>query len=99
MGGEQDLQRFEQSGRLAGSFQQVLDLGFMAFGHSGDDRLFVGEIAIDQPNADPGFGADIVHTGLVKAMFGETNHGGLKDLRPTVKYWLWRDLRHWRDIE
>ena len=28
----------------------------------------------------PGFRADIVHTGLVKATLGEANQGGIEDL-------------------
>ena len=33
------------------------------------------------PTLMPGFGADIVHAGLVKTAFGEANHRGLQDLR------------------
>ncbi len=75
MGGKQNLERFEEGGRLSGAVQDVLNFVLMAIRHGGDDRFFVCKIAVDQADADSGFGADIVHTGLVEAAFGEANHG------------------------
>jgi hypothetical protein len=39
-------------------------------------------------------GTDIVHTGLVKAAFGETNKGGLQDLGPSIESGFELGLRH-----
>ena len=61
----------------------------MPIGHGGNDGLLVDEIAIDQADADSGFGADIVHAGLVKAALGEANDGGLEDLGASIdKRWF-----------
>ena len=99
MGREQNLERLEERRSLPGAFEDIMDLLFVLLRHGGNDRLLVGEIAIDQPHADAGFGADIVHARLVKAVPGEANHGGLKDLGPAFKPRLSWDLRHWNDNE
>ena len=57
----------------------------MPLGHGSDDGLFVGEIAVDQPHADPGLGADVVHAGLVESALGEANDRGFEDLGAAVK--------------
>ena len=70
---------------MPGALEHVLDFVFVPVGHGRDDRLFVFEIAIDQADADACLGADIVHAGLVKAAFGETNHGGIEDLGAAIE--------------
>ena len=60
----------------------------MSVRHGGDDRLFVFEIAIDQPDTDAGFGADIVHARLMEASLGEANHRGLKNLSGAIRAWF-----------
>ena len=62
--------------------------------HGGDDRVFVFEIAIDQTDADPGLGTDIVHAGLMKTAFGEANHGRLEDLVRAIRGRFVLGLRH-----
>ena len=56
----------------------------MAVRHCGNDRLFVFEIAIDQPDADPSLGANVVHAGLVKTALGEANKGCIEDLTTPI---------------
>ncbi len=65
--------------------KHFLDLAFVPVGHGRNDRLFVGEIAINQTNADAGLGADIVHAGLVKAALGEANEGSIEDLGAPIE--------------
>ena len=52
MRGEQNFERLEQGGRLSGAFQDVLDFVFVPVGHGRNDSFFVGEIAINQADAD-----------------------------------------------
>ena len=80
MSGEQDFERLKQRRRLPGALQHVGNLFLVAVRHCRDDRLFVFEIAIDQPDADPGLSADVVHAGLVKTALGEANKGCVEDL-------------------
>ena len=80
MGGEKNLEGFEKGGGLSGSGQNVLNLVLMAGSHGGNDGFFVFKIAVDKADADSGFGADIVHTGLVEAAFGEADQSSIKDL-------------------
>jgi hypothetical protein len=61
-----------------------LDFVFVSVGHGRNDCLFVGEIAINQANTNAGLGADIVHTGLVKATLGEANQGSIEDLDAAI---------------
>ena len=88
MRGEQDFERLEQRRRLARAFQHFADLFLVPVGHRRNDRLFVFEIAIDQTDADPGFGADVVHAGLVKSAFGKADESGIKDLGTSI--WIGR---------
>jgi hypothetical protein len=67
----------------------------MPIGHGCDDGLFVFEVAVDQTDADAGFGADIVHTGLVETVFGETDDGSVEDLGPTIEGGFNLRIRHW----
>ncbi len=53
------------------------------------------KIAIDQPDTDAGFGADIVHARLVKTPFGETNYRRVQDLRFSVETAIGLRQRHW----
>ena len=87
MRGEKNLERFEQSRRLSGAFEERLDLVLMAVGHGGNDGLLVFEIAVDEADADSGLGADVVHAGLVEAAFGEADHGGVEDLLAAIERW------------
>ena len=57
----------------------------MPVGHGRNHRLFIGEIAINQTDADTRFCTDIVHTGLVKAALGETNQGCIEDLGGAIE--------------
>ena len=58
----------------------------LVFGRDrGDHFLLVFEVAIDQPDADPGLGADVVHARLVKAALGKADHRGLEDLCAAIK--------------
>src|SRR6187399_2230523 len=96
MGGEKNLEGFEEAGGLSGSGEDVLNLVLMAGSHGGDDGFFVCKIAIDKADADSGFGADIVHTGLVEAAFGEADQGGIKDLLwSIVSDGVCAELGHW----
>ena len=95
MRGEQNFKRLKQRLRLARAFQHVADFCLMAIRHRRNDRLFVFEIAIDQPDADAGFGTDVVHAGLVKAAFGKADQSGIKDLGTSIgagRFYL--GLRH-----
>ena len=73
MGGQQDFERLEQRRRLARAFQHFADLFLMAIRHRGNDRLFIFEVAINQADADAGFGTDVVHAGLMKSAFGKAD--------------------------
>ena len=84
MSGEQDFERLEQRRRLFGALQHFGNLSLVAIRHCGDDRLFVFEIAIDQPDADPGLSADVVHAGLVKTALGEANKSCIEDLTTPI---------------
>jgi hypothetical protein len=53
---------------------------FMPISNCGNDGVLVLEIAINEANADPSFGTDIVHAGRVKASFGEADQGGIENL-------------------
>ena len=88
MGGEPDLERLEQRGRFPRSLEQILNEFLMMVGHRRDHRFFVGKVTIDEPDADSGFGADIMHARLVKSAIGEANHGGIENLRAPI----WADL-------
>jgi hypothetical protein len=94
MSGEQDFERLEQRRRLFGALQYFGDLSLVAVRHCGDDRLFVFEIAIDQPDADPGLSADIVHARLMKTTLGEANKGRIKDLTTPIWNGICWGLRH-----
>jgi len=54
-------------------------------GHGRDDGFLIFEVAVDQADADAGFSANIVHTGLMKPVFGETDEGGVEDLRAPIE--------------
>ena len=84
MGGKEDFERFEQTRRLPGPFEKIVDLALVPVGHGRDDRLLVFKIAIDEAHTDPGLGTDIVHTGLVEATFGKTDHGRVEDLLAAI---------------
>ena len=56
----------------------------MPVGHGRNDSFLIGEIPVDQPNANAGFAADVVHTGLVKAALGEANQGRINDLGAAI---------------
>ena len=80
MRGEQNLKRFEQGRRLPRAFQHFANLFLVPISHCGNDRVLVFEITINEANTDPGFGANVVHAGLVEASFGEADQGRVKDL-------------------
>jgi hypothetical protein len=95
MRGEQNFERLKQRLRLARAFQHVADFCLVAIGHRRNDRLLVFEIAIDQPDADAGFGTNVVHAGLVKSAFGKADQSGIEDLGATIgigRFYL--GLRH-----
>src|SRR5205814_3677531 len=53
------------------------------------------KIAINQADADAGFGTDVVHAGLVKPALGKTNDSGIKYLGTSIgisRFYL--GLRH-----
>ena len=94
MRSEQNLKRLEQGRRLFSAQQHFGNLFLVAVRHRGNDRLFVFEIAINESDADPSLGADIVHAGLVKTTLGEANHGGLHDLLATILAGVYLEIRH-----
>src|ERR1700682_6303945 len=95
MRGEQDFERLQKRRGLPGALEDILDLLLMSIRHGGNDRLFVFEVTIDEPDTDAGFGADIVHARLMEASLGEANHRGLKDLSAAVRAGFQLILRHW----
>jgi hypothetical protein len=82
---EQDLERFEQSWRRSGALEDLIDLALVRISHRGNDSLLVLEIPINKADTDAGFGAYIVHTGLMKTALGEANHAGMEDLLATIR--------------
>ena len=80
MRGEQNFQRLKQRRRLLRAFQHFANFFLVAVRHRGNHRLFIFEVAIDQADADAGFGTDVVHAGLVKSAFGKADQSGIKDL-------------------
>src|SRR5215212_2091270 len=84
MGGKQYFERFEETWRLPGKLQKLLNFLFMLLRHGANDCLFILEVAIDEANADAGFSADIVHAGEVKSLPGEAKDRGIDDLGLTI---------------
>src|SRR6516165_5445729 len=84
MSGEQDFEGLEQRRRLFGALQHFGNLFLVPVRHGGYDRLFVFKIAIDQSDADPSLGADVVHAGLVKTALGEANKSCIEDLATPI---------------
>jgi hypothetical protein len=84
MCGEQDFHRLKQRWRLASALQYLADLFLMPIRHCGNDCFLVFEIAINQTNADPGLGGDVVHAGLVEASLGEADQGCIENLRASI---------------
>jgi hypothetical protein len=80
---------------LPGAFQNFLDFLFMPIGHGRNHGLFVLEIAIDQTDADPGFGADVVHARLVETTLGKARHGGVENLSRPIKDGVGLRVGHW----
>ena len=70
---------------MPGTFEDLLDFILMPIGHGGNDGLLIGEIAIDQADADPGLRTDIVHARLVEAPFGKANYCRIKDLCSSIE--------------
>src|SRR5947199_8312896 len=66
----------------------------MPIGHCGNNRILILEIAINQTDANPGFGTDVVHAGLVEASFGEADQGGIEALGAAVLAGFYLGLRH-----
>ena len=69
---------------MSRAFEHLMNFLFVTVGHRGNDRVFVFEIAVNQADADSGFGADIVHAGLMKAALGKACHSGLHDLLAAI---------------
>src|SRR5260370_12094217 len=67
----------------------------MSIRHRRNHGLFILKIAIDQADADPGFGADIVHARLVETTFGKARHRGIEDLGGPVKDGVSLRVGHW----
>ena len=84
MRGEKDLEGFEQGRGLPGSLQDLGDLFLVFFSDGGNDFVLVSKITIDEADADAGFGADVVHGGLVKTRFGKADNGRVEDLPATI---------------
>src|SRR5213078_695005 len=66
----------------------------MPIGHCGNNRILILEIAINQTDANPGFGTDVVHAGLVEASFGEADQGGIEDLGASILAGFYLGGRH-----
>jgi hypothetical protein len=49
-------------------------------GHGRNHRFLILEVTVDQPNANSGLAADVMHAGLVKPALGEANKGCVEDL-------------------
>ena len=96
--GEQNFQGIEERWRRAGPLEKIAEVFLMLLGEGGDNSFLARKIAIDQPDADAGFGANVVHARLVKAAFGEANHRSTKDLRPSIERAVGLG-RHRRDNE
>ena len=92
--GKKNFERLEQTRRLPGAFQHILNFGLVPVGHGRDHSLFVFEIAINQTHTDSGLGANVVHAGLVKAALGKTNHGGIKNLFAAIRGRFDSGFRH-----
>jgi hypothetical protein len=72
-----------------------MDFLFMPIGHGRNHGLFVLKIAINQTDADPGFGADIMHARLVETAFGKARHRGIENLGRPVKNGIGLRMGHW----
>ena len=94
MSGKQDFKRLKQRGRLFSALQHIGNLFLVAVRHCGDDGLFIFKIAVDQSDADPRLGADVVHAGLVKTALGEANKGCIQNLGTPIWNRICVGLRH-----
>src|ERR1700737_5290767 len=70
----------------------------MPIGNGRNHGLFILKVAIDQTDADPGFGADIVHARLVETTFGKARHRGIENLGRPVEDGVGLRLGHWANI-
>ena len=61
------LEHGEQAVRQVCARELLCDLGAVALGDAGDQRLLGGEIAVEVAGAHPGFGADVLHRRAMKA--------------------------------
>ena len=75
----------EKTLRQIGAREILRDLGAVALGDAGDDRLLGGEIAIQVAGAHAGLGADLLHRGLMEAGAHKAALGGAEDLVPAVR--------------
>ena len=84
MRGKEDFQRLKQGGSSARPFEQCANLGFVMLRQCRDDCFFAAKVAVNQPDTDAGFGADVVHAGLVKAALGKAENRRTQDLGGAV---------------
>ena len=81
---------------MAGTLDQIGNVFFVFGRERRDNFLLVLEVAIDQSDANPGLGTDIVHAGLVKAVLCEAEHGRLEDLLSAIKNCAGAFRGHWK---
>src|SRR4030095_11325165 len=94
MRGEQNLKRLKQRRRLLRALQDLMNFLFMPIGHCGNNGILVLKIAINEANADPGFGANVVHAGLVEASLSEADQGRIKNLGASIRAGVCLGLWH-----
>ena len=66
------------------ALQHLVNLLLMSIRHRPNHVLLIFEVAVDKTDADAGFGADIMHAGLVKSAFGEADHGRVENLGASI---------------
>ncbi len=77
-------QAFEEIRRLIDCAETLGSFGAVALADARDDRFLGGEIAVEVARAHAGFGADVLHRGLMEAGAGKAALGGVENLGAAV---------------
>src|SRR5262245_17505889 len=91
------LEHGEQAAGEISARELLRDLGAIALGDAGDERLFGGEIAVEIARAHAGFGANLLHGGAVKARAHKAALRRSQNLGATVRLKLGVSPAHDRD--
>ena len=88
------LDHREQALREIGAGEILRELGAVALGNAGDQRLLGGEVAVQVAGTHAGLGADLLHRGPVKSGTHEAALRRFEDLVPAVGLPLELRLAH-----